>query len=62
MGRYGHKRPYLGDKENRPGLFAIRFFTLEEDIQSFYYDIKTVYETAKYTDKESEKGSDCEKF
>lgn len=44
------------DKENRPGLFAIRFFTLEEDIQSFYYDIKTVYETAKYTDKESEKG------
>ena len=44
------------DKENRPGMFAIRLYCTEPIVEELYYDLKTAYEVVKYADQESEAG------
>ena len=44
------------DKENRGGLFRLRFFTVNPDVYQLYYDLLTPYEAAKYLDRDSREG------
>ena len=44
------------DRENRKGMFSIRFYSVEPLINKLYYDLKTPYEAAKYVGRESDAG------
>lgn len=44
------------DKENRPGLFLLRFFCVDTHIRELYYDLKTPCEVVRHAGKESEAG------
>lgn len=44
------------DKENRPGLFSLRFYCVDTRVQEVFYDLLTPYEVAKYAGQEGEAG------